>query len=154
MTSRANHNSAERRGAISLAVTLMIGLLTAAVALALPSLTRSAPMLARLAASYSLPVMVLAASLSFTIGGIFMKLADGLTRPMPTIALLIFFAVGACLQTLAMRGEELSSIYIIVLGVEAILAFAFGWWFFHEALSPMKVAGVIAIIAGVIALRY
>ena len=98
--------------------------------------------------------MVVGAALSFTVGGIFMKLAEGLTRPWPTAALLAFFALGACLQTLAMRNEELGVTYIVILGVEALLAFAFGAFFFSESVTALRVAGIAAICAGIVALRY
>jgi multidrug transporter EmrE-like cation transporter len=143
-----------RRSLIGLAAAWNAGLLVIAIALAAPNLMRSAATLARICAPYSLALLVLAASLSFTVGGIFMKLSDGLTRPLQTVFLLSFFMVGACLQALAMRGEDLSAIYIIVLGVEAMLAFVFGLAFFHEALTPIKIAGILAIVAGVAALRH
>jgi multidrug transporter EmrE-like cation transporter len=99
-------------------------------------------------------LLVLGSAVSFTTGGIFMKLSDGLSKPWPTVCLFACFLFGACLQTLAMRGEDLGVTYIVVLGVEAILAFLFGWWLFGEAVTWLKVAAVGLIVLGIVGLRH
>lgn len=109
--------------------------------------------LARFMSFNGFAMLVLGAAISFTCGGIFMKLSEGLTRPGPTVLLFAFFALGAVLQTLAMRGEELGVTYIVVLGVEAILAFLFGLVLFGEVFTLVKVGGLIAIVIGIVALR-
>jgi multidrug transporter EmrE-like cation transporter len=111
-------------------------------------------MLLRFLAPHTFTLLVLGSALCFTTGGIFMKLSEGLTRPGATALLFILFIAGACLQTLAMRGEDLGVTYIVVLGVEAILAFIFGWLLFNEQVSPLKIAGILAILAGIVALRH
>ncbi len=98
-------------------------------------------------------LLVLGAALSFTTGGIFMKLSEGLTKPWPTTGLLVLFLLGACLQTLAMRGADLGVTYIIILGVEAVLAFLFGWWLFGEHVTWLKAAAVGLIVMGIAGLR-
>jgi multidrug transporter EmrE-like cation transporter len=99
-------------------------------------------------------LLVLGSAVSFTTGGIFMKLSQGLTKPWPTAALLVLFVLGAVLQTLAMRGEDLGVTYIVILGVEAILAFLFGWWLFGEQMTVLKVAAVSLIVVGIVGLRH
>lgn len=116
-------------------------------------LGRVAQPLGELVAPYRFSLLVLAAAASFTIGGIFMKLADGVRDKGAIAALLVCFATGAILQSLAMRGEDLGVTYIVVLGVEAALAFVFGWLFFAEAVTALKLAGVVAIVLGIVALR-
>jgi multidrug transporter EmrE-like cation transporter len=64
-----------------------------------------------------------------------------------------FFVAGAILQALAMRGGDLGVVYVIVLGVEAVLAMAFGWYFFSESLSLWKVGGALLIVLGIATLR-
>jgi multidrug transporter EmrE-like cation transporter len=144
----------ERYGVHGLALIGMAGLMAIAIGLATPALARLAAMAFRLAGTHALMLSVFAAALSFTVGGIFMKLSEGLTKPLPTLCLLLFFVVGACLQTLAMRGGELGVVYIVVLGVEAVLAFAFGCLLFNERVTLIKSAGILAILAGIIALRH
>jgi multidrug transporter EmrE-like cation transporter len=69
---------------------------------------------------------VILAALFFTVGGIFMKLSEGLTKFWPTMIVFALFVTGAALQTLAMKREDLAVSYLVVVGLEAILAFLFG----------------------------
>ena len=93
------------------------------------------------------------AALAFTIGGYFMKMSAGLTRLRPTLLVFGFFIVGACLQTLAMRGEQMSVTYIVVLGIEAISAFCCGVLFLKESTSVAKFAGLGLVVVGIVLLR-
>ena len=61
---------------------------------------------------------VLLAALFFTVGGIFMKLSEGLTKFWPTVIVFALFVTGAALQTLAMKREELAVTYLMVVGIE------------------------------------
>ena len=54
--------------------------------------------------------------------------------------------IGAALQTLAMKREDLAVTYRVV-GLRSILAFAFGVLLFSESCTPARIAGV-ALIAG------
>ena len=62
--------------------------------------------------------MVMAAALFFTVGGIFMKLSEGLTKFWPTVIVFALFVIGAALQTLAMKREDLAVTYLWVVGLE------------------------------------
>jgi multidrug transporter EmrE-like cation transporter len=96
---------------------------------------------------------VILAALFFTVGGIFMKLSDGLTKFWPTLIVFALFLIGAALQTLAMKREDLAVTYLWVVGLESILAFAFGVLLFSESCTPARVAGVLLITGGVVSLR-
>ena len=93
------------------------------------------------------------AATAFALGGVFMKLAGGLSRPLPTLAFLGLFGVGAVLQALAMRQAELGVVYLAVLGLEAALTLVFSVALFHEGLSPARVLAVGLILVGVALLR-
>ncbi len=95
----------------------------------------------------------LLAALSFTCGGVAMKYCFGFTRLFPTVMIYVMFAVGATLQTIAMKQAELGATYILVLGLEAALAFVFGIYFFQEGVSLFKLLGVALIVGGIILLR-
>jgi multidrug transporter EmrE-like cation transporter len=69
--------------------------------------------------------LVVTAAIFFAVGGIFMKLSDGLTRLGPTLVVFALFVAGASLQTIAMQREDLAVTYLIVVGLEAILALFF-----------------------------
>jgi multidrug transporter EmrE-like cation transporter len=93
------------------------------------------------------------AALSFSVGGYFMKLSAGLTHLRPSLAMFGFFALGAVLQTIAMRGEQMSSTYIVVLGLEAISALWLGVMLLDEKASVIKLAGVGLVVSGIVLLR-
>ena len=93
------------------------------------------------------------AALSFSIGGYFMKLSAGLTQFRPTVLVFIFFSAGACLQTVAMRGEQMSITYIVVLEFEAIAAFSLGVLFLKEHSSLTKLVGIGLVLVGIVMLR-
>lgn len=97
-------------------------------------------------------LLVLAAT-AFALGGVLMKLAQGLSRPLPTLGYLALFGVGAVLQALALRQEALGVVYLAVLGLEAALTLVFSVALFHEGLSPTRVLAVGLILAGVALLR-
>lgn len=59
---------------------------------------------------------VILAALFFTVGGVFMKLSEGLTKFWPTVIVFALFLVGAALQTLAMKREDLAVTYLWVVG--------------------------------------
>ncbi|HUC02361.1 MAG: SMR family transporter [Methyloceanibacter sp.] len=96
---------------------------------------------------------VILAALFFTVGGVFMKLSEGLTKFWPTVIVFALFLVGAALQTLAMKREDLAVTYLWVVGLESILAFAFGVLLFSESCHPLRIAGVLLITGGIISLR-
>ncbi len=95
--------------------------------------------------------MAVAAAMAFTIGGIFMKLSQGFTQPLPSLAMLGLFVLGAALLTLsiAVRGE-LGPAYLFVLGLEAVLAFAFGAMLFGEHANIGRIVGLVLLVAGMI----
>jgi multidrug transporter EmrE-like cation transporter len=97
--------------------------------------------------------MVILAALLFTVGGIFMKLSEGLTKFGPTMMVFALFVAGAALQALAMKRADLGVTYIVVLGLESILAFLFGVVLFSESCTPTRIAGVLLIAGGMISLR-
>jgi multidrug transporter EmrE-like cation transporter len=93
------------------------------------------------------------AALSFSIGGYFMKLSAGLTQLRPTVMMFAFFSIGAVLQTIAMRNEQMAITYIVVLGFEAITALGLSLFLLNESASPSKLAGVALVVAGIVLLR-
>jgi len=98
-------------------------------------------------------VLLFLAAVCFAVGGIFMKLAEGVTRPLPTLAFVALFVVGAVLQSLALRRADLGVAYIAVLGLEAALTLVFSVVLFREGLSLARLTAVLLIVAGVVLLR-
>lgn len=63
------------------------------------------------------------------------------------------FAIGACFQTLAMQGEQMSVTYIVVLGMEAITALRLSMVLLHEGSSVLKFVGTGLVLLGIVLLR-
>lgn len=82
-----------------------------------------------------------------------MKYADGLSRLVPSLVAMALFVFGAGIQTIAMKQNLMSVTYIVVLGLEALLAFGFGVLFFKESYALTKLAGAALVLVGVAFLR-
>jgi multidrug resistance protein EbrB len=89
----------------------------------------------------------------YVAGGVFMKYSTGLTRALPTVALVALFAAGALVQAVAMKHESLGSSYVVVLGLEALLAVVAGYLLFLEPISLKMLLGVVFVVLGIILLR-
>lgn len=98
-------------------------------------------------------VLAILAAFAFTIGGVAMKYADGVPSRAFAVVYVALFGVGAVLQAQAMRGAGLGTTYILVLGLEAVLAFALGVALFGESATVRKLAAVTLIVVGIALLR-
>ncbi len=96
----------------------------------------------------SVLLMILAAFL-FAGGGLFMKASDGLTKLAPSAAVFLCFCAGAACQALAMKRREMSTVYILVLGLEAVAAFALSVIILGEKASGPKLCALVLIISGI-----
>ncbi len=97
-------------------------------------------------------LLALLASCSFAIGGVFMKYANGvqgITNLKPALATYGFFLVGASFQMVMMREAELGIAYVLVLGLEAILAVLFGLLLFKESVSWAKAVAMLLVVTGI-----
>ena len=103
--------------------------------------------------SVNTTLLLVVAALSYSVGGYYMKLSEGLTRGVPTALVLTLFGLGALLQTVAMRHGSMSITYIIVLGIEAITAVVLGVFLLGEGFSPVKMAGIVLVFLGIVVLR-
>ena len=95
-------------------------------------------------------LLLILAAVSYSTGGYFMKLAEGLTKGIPTLLVLALFSLGALLQTIAMRHAEMTITYIMVLGLEAIASLLLGLLFLGEGITLMKLIGVLLVWIGVV----
>jgi multidrug transporter EmrE-like cation transporter len=93
------------------------------------------------------------ASVFYAVGGLCMKFSMGLSKPLPTAMLFALFLIGATLQTLGMRREDLGVAYIMALGLEAVAALALSIFVLEEACPPSRLIAVGLIIGGIVWLR-
>ena len=93
------------------------------------------------------------AAVMYVTGGVLMKYSQGLTHVVPAFGLTALFGAGALIQARAMRHEELGTSYIVVLGLEALLAMTYGALFFGEQISPRAAGGIALVLIGIVILR-
>ena len=94
-------------------------------------------------------ILMIVAALLFAGGGVFMKASNGLTKLAPSTAVFLFFCAGAACQAVAMKRGEMSTIYVVVLGLEAIAAFSLGIIVLSEKASWTKVCALVLIVGGI-----
>lgn len=81
-----------------------------------------------------------------------MKLAEGFTRPLPSVLIFVFYAVSFTLLTLALKRLDVSVVYPLWSGVGTVAIAMIGVAWFGESLSWLKVASIALIILGVVGL--
>ena len=98
-------------------------------------------------------LLLLLASVAYVCGGIAMKCSDGLRHLGPSLAIFFAFCCGAALQALGMRDQTLGIGYVLVLGMEAVLAVVAGILFFSESFPVRQVLGMIVVLIGMFMLK-
>ncbi len=82
-----------------------------------------------------------------------MKLSDGFTNIIPSILLIVFYALSFALFTYALKTIEVSVAYAVWAGVGTAIISAIGFIYFKEPVTIIKLVSISAIIAGVVGLR-
>lgn len=100
----------------------------------------------------SLFQLILAAAM-YAVGGLFMKLSDGLSRPGPTATFIILFVLAAAIQAMGMRRADMGPSYIFVLGAETLVSALLSVLYLHEHWSPLRVSAVFLVVLGIALLR-
>lgn len=81
-----------------------------------------------------------------------MKLAEGFTRPLPSVLIFVFYGVSFALLTLALRKLDVSVVYPLWSGIGTVAIAIIGVWYFGEALTWVKTASIGLIVLGVVGL--
>ena len=82
-----------------------------------------------------------------------MKLSAGFTKLVPSVLMWVFYGICFGCMTLALKKVDVSMAYAIWSGVGTALIATIGILYFRDPLSILKFVGLVAIIAGVIALN-
>ena len=82
-----------------------------------------------------------------------MKLSYGFTRPIPSVAMFVFYGLAFVCNTFAIKTLDLSITYAVWSGVGTIATACIGIFFFKEAATAMKMASISFIIVGVFGLH-
>jgi quaternary ammonium compound-resistance protein SugE len=82
-----------------------------------------------------------------------MKYADGYTRPGWSIVSLVLLAAFVFLLGRALQVLEVGVAYTVWTGIGAVGTLTMGVLLFGEALGPTKIAGIVLVLAGIVALK-
>jgi quaternary ammonium compound-resistance protein SugE len=98
-------------------------------------------------------VLVAAAGVLEVFWAIALKYADGFTRFWPSLAAVTGAMASFWLLSLAMRDLPAGTAYAVWVGIGALGVAVLGIALFGESASPMRLAGVALIVAGIIVLK-
>ncbi len=82
-----------------------------------------------------------------------MKLSEGFARLGPSIFIFVFYGISFVFLVFALNRLELSVTYAIWSGLGTALTALIGFWYFGEAVTPLKLASIGLIVAGVVGLQ-
>ena len=82
-----------------------------------------------------------------------MKLSDGFSKLLPSIAMSIFYIASIIALTIALKKIDMSMAYSIWAGVGTALVTVIGFFVFKEHFSLFKVVSILFIIIGVVGLH-
>lgn len=82
-----------------------------------------------------------------------MKISEGFTKVVPSIAMAVFYMLSLTALTFALKKFDVSMAYAIWSGVGTALITAVGFYFFKEEMTPMRLISIGLIILGVIGLH-
>jgi quaternary ammonium compound-resistance protein SugE len=83
-----------------------------------------------------------------------MKYAEGYTRLGWSLVSLVLLAAFVFLLGRALQVLEIGIAYTVWTGIGAAGTLAMGVLLFGEALSPMKIAGIVLVLVGIAALKF
>lgn len=82
-----------------------------------------------------------------------MKLSNGFTVLLPSIGLVVFYAICFTFLTMALKSIDVGIAYAIWSAVGTALIVAIGIIFFHESINAMKLISICLVIVGVVGLN-
>lgn len=98
-------------------------------------------------------VLVGIAGLLEVVWAYLMKISDGFTKPVESVATFATMGISFWLLSMAMKDLPLGTAYAVWTGIGAAGAFVVGIVFLGEAASMMRVGSVLLILAGIVGLK-
>ncbi len=93
------------------------------------------------------------AIVSEVLGSIFLKLSEGMSRPLPTVATFIFYALAFFLLSIALKEIPLGVAYALWSGLGIVFTTLLGMVEFKQNLDSHAWLGICFILAGVVLLN-
>jgi small multidrug resistance pump len=79
-----------------------------------------------------------------------LKAADGFTRPVPTVIVVVGYAIAFYCLSLTLRTMPVGIAYAIWSAVGIVLIATIGWVFYRQALDAPAIIGIALIVVGVL----
>ncbi|KAL7434681.1 hypothetical protein ACHAXM_004214 [Skeletonema potamos] len=93
--------------------------------------------------------LFLAGAIMFEVmGTTMMKLSNGLTNILPSIAIFLFYGCSFILMPLSLKRIELSTAYAIWSGVGTTLTCLIGVLYFDDTINPVKIVAIVFVVVG------
>lgn len=86
--------------------------------------------------------------------GVSLKLNEGWTRPIPSVATVVFGLISLYLLALSLRSLPVGTAYAIWTGTGAVGIVLIGIWFFHEPATLQRLFFVAVTFVGIMGLRF
>jgi quaternary ammonium compound-resistance protein SugE len=98
--------------------------------------------------------LILVAGLLETGWALGLKYSDGFTRPLATALTVIAALASFWLLSLAMKSLPVGTAYAVWVGIGTLGTAVTAAFLLGEALNPLRIFGFLAILGGIIALKY
>jgi small multidrug resistance pump len=82
-----------------------------------------------------------------------LKLSDGFSKPIPSVVVVLGYALSFYALSISLRSIPLGVVYAVWSGVGTAAIVVIGFFLFREVLDAVKVAGIGLIIVGVVMLN-
>ncbi|AOI62456.1 DMT family transporter [Burkholderia territorii] len=86
-------------------------------------------------------------------GTVGLRYADGFTRPLPSMSVVVLYGLAIWLMSLAIRRLEVSLTYALWAGCGTALTALVGILFFNESANTLRLLGFAFIVVGVATLN-
>ncbi|MGB0133480.1 quaternary ammonium compound efflux SMR transporter SugE [Dokdonella sp.] len=98
-------------------------------------------------------LLLIVAGLFEVVWAIGLKYTEGFTRPGPSLITLGAMAISFWLLSIALRTLPLGTAYAVWVGIGAVGTAVAGIVLFQEAATPLKLASLVLVIAGIVGLK-
>ena len=83
----------------------------------------------------------------------FLKLADGFTRPLPSVAVILGYGASFYCLSLALRTIPVGIAYALWSGIGVVFIALIGWLAYDQKLDLPAIAGLALILSGVLVIN-
>jgi small multidrug resistance pump len=94
-------------------------------------------------------VILAGAILTEVIGTLALRASEGFSRLVPSIVVVIGYALSFVLLALVLKYLPVGVVYAIWSAVGVALVGIFGWVIFRDTIPPLGIAGIVVILIGV-----